>query len=295
MHLLTWPLSGISPCRPFAYFSQCPPPWPFPELSLLPPCLVSFPGSSSPALHFSTGALRGFGSGHTSSLGESDNSHCFGDHLSLLSPKWMGLSTLASLLSFRPKYLEASRNFNLDQHASTEFMIFSSQTWSFYKPDFPVSVESYKPRVENHLKLVCGHSVPHQIGHQVLYILCFFSLNPIILSSSSLLFTYLLEIVQLFDFVSTLCWQKSFSRGLSSLRTAGLQQDAAHISGVLHLWSVSPSSTLPFNLWPKQPKLLGAPGPWTLLVLSQGPRTSVYGNNPRLTQELPRLPCLNFH
>ena len=141
----------------------------------------------------------------------------------------------SSLLSFRQKYLEASRNFHLDQHANTEFMIFFSQTWSSYKPIFALSVESYEPRVESHLKLVSGHSVPHQICHQVLYILHFFLSKPNHPSSSSLLCTYLLEIIQLFDFVSTLYWQKSFNHGLSSLRTKSLQQDAAHISGLLHL------------------------------------------------------------
>lgn len=87
-----------------------------------------------------------------------------------LSPKWMSL-VQSSLLSFRPKHLEASRNFHLDQHANTELMIFSFQTYSSYKPTspmVPISSQSYKPRVEGHLKLVSVTQGSHQIACQIL-------------------------------------------------------------------------------------------------------------------------------
>lgn len=116
VHLTLWTISCFSTTSSSWAFSPVFPP------SCLSPCPVLAPLLSlSPWHQLSEDSVPG----HTSSLGESDNAHGFNDHCLWLSSKWI---SKFSLQSFRPKYVEASRNFHLDQHANTEFMIFFSWT-----------------------------------------------------------------------------------------------------------------------------------------------------------------------
>lgn len=127
---------SIWPGRPFPVSWKCLFPDPSPQFSLLPPFLHTRSQCSLLAPFSPPFASALVCSGALSLPGffsrEPDNSLAFGDHPSLaVSQK--DISSLVLLLNFRPKYLEVSRNFHLDQHANIELKIFSSQICSSWK------------------------------------------------------------------------------------------------------------------------------------------------------------------